>query len=321
MPAATPKPTLEELLVILTRASNLQAEFSGLDSDTITLKYSFKREHLGPAAKFVFEYPSMIFPTLKELLDFDDVLEKAYRSDDPRNTIEDVIGYIRQKREYMCVLNGLSDKLDAAFFDAALKYLRELDRRRREADRRVKEAAEARRKRNEEEIRERVAEEIRRREEEARRAKVEAHRRWEEEEARKRKWQKDRTSDSGFDPRGKPGYGNPFEEMFRAAGMDPNNQRFKDAFNRASYGGFGYDFCGRWGSGDRKQTPPSGGKRKWYEVLGCAPGATRDQIRAAARKAAKGMHPDIPGQDTPENQERIREINEAKAQGLQGCPV
>jgi DnaJ-domain-containing protein 1 len=328
MPAATPKPTLEDLLIILSRSSGLRANFlSVTDPNTVELCFTFKREHLGPAAEFVFSYPSSIFPAIKDLLEYDDVLEKAFRANDPRNTPEDCFVYIQQKREYTRVLNGLSDKMDAAFFDSTLKYLGELIRRRCEADRRAKEAAEARARRDAEEIKRKVEEEIRKREEERRRAKEEAHRRWEEEERQRRSWQEKKEDVSGGNARGQQYYS--FDEMLRSAGMDPNDSRFKDAYNRANrrwYEHGSFDFGagqGRYenpfgrGWTDPPPPPTSGGKRKWYEILGCAPGAKPDEIRAAARRAAKGLHPD--NSTDPQAKEKFQEISQAKAEGLAGC--
>lgn len=328
MPAATPKPTLEELLIILSRSSGLRLNV--LDNEdayggTVELCFKFKREHLGPAADWVFKNPSAIFPNLKELLEFDDVLEKAYRADDPRNTLEDCLAYIQQKREYLRVLNGLSDKMDAAFFNSTLKYLSELIRRRRDADRRTAEANEARRKRDEEEIAAKVREEILRREQERQRAKAEAHARWEREESEKRKWQEKKTDDGSFGGRGKAGpnpYTGFYEKAFRDAGIDPNDPMFRDAFRYAGFGDFGNSSNRRnyespFGKAPPPPPPPTDGKRKWYEILGCAPGASRDEIRRAAREAAKGLHPDT--SKDPKAKEKFQEISEAKAEGLSGC--
>ena len=318
MPAATPKPTLEDLLTILSRCSGLRINMlnaSDPSGGTAELCFTFKREHLGPAAEFVFSHPSMIFPALKELLEFDDYTEKAYRAGDPRNTIDDVIAYLEQQIQYTRVLNGLSDRMQVAFLSSSLKYLKELKRRRADADRRAQESAEARRKRDEEEIKRKVEEEIRRREQARQQAKEEAHRRWEEEEAQKRKWQEKKANEKAGP------YRNPFEDMFRGAGIDPNDPIFEQAFRNFGSGFGRRSYENPFGKGWTDAPPPANGKRKWFEILGCAPGSSKDEIRAAARRASKGLHPDIPGQDTPENQAKIREINEAKAEGLQGASV
>lgn len=307
MPAATPppKPCLEDILTILSRCE-LGASFASPDSSEITLNLRFKKAHLGPAGIYVFDWPSLLLATIRELLAADEAMEKAFRAQSPRNTIEDVIGYLTLKHSQISGLNGLSDRIDAAMFGSALQYLRELDRRRREIDRRAAADTEARRKSAEDEIRRRVEEEIRRREEEQRKAKEEANRRWAEEEAKKRKWQQNKTSDSGKSP---PPGGSSFYDAYSSV-----FEEFARAYNRTNHRRF-YDFD----YDSPPPPPPSGGKRKWFEILQCSPNATRDEIRRAARQAAKGLHPDIPGQDTPENQRRIREITEAKAEGLSGC--
>lgn len=312
MPAATPKPSLEDLLTILSRCSELRANYSDInDPNSIELCFKFKKEHLGPAAQFVFSYPSTILPTLIELLQFDDALEKEFRRGDPRNTIDHVISYIDQKLKMVNSVGsmGIEGRLDSAFLQATLKYLRELDRRRREADRRTKEAEELNRKREEEEIRRRVEEAILREKQEKQRAKEEARARWEREEAEKAKRDSKRTSDSGT--YGNAHYGNSwdkhfFEEMLRASGMN------RESFRKKFYQEWGDPF-----NESHKTTPPPSGKRRWYEVLGCPPGANRDQIRRAAREAAKGLHPDT--STDPQAKEKFQAISEAKAEGLAGC--
>lgn len=331
MPAATPKPSLEDLLTILSRCSGLRANFPDLSGglsvakDTVEICFKFKREHLGPSAKWVFEQPSTILPTLIELLQYDDMLEKQFRAQGVNKTLDDCKAFIEQMAKSVDPSMGaLYAKQARDHLSCTAAYLRELDRRRREAERRVKEAEEINRKAEEEELRRKVEEALRKEKAEKQRAKEEARARWEREEAEKRQRDSKRTSDSGTNSNQKgppPGGGNFwddhfFEEMLRASGVDPNT--FKQKFGGDPFSkNYHSNFYG--GKSSFHSETPSGGKRKWFEVLGCAPGASRDEIRRAARERAKGMHPDIPGQDTPENQARIREINEAKAEGLQGC--
>jgi hypothetical protein len=320
MSAATPPPSLEDLLTILTRVSNLRVNFMNLTDpkgDTVELCFEFKRSNLGPAATYVFEYPSLIFPAILTLLHADEAMEAAFRTPKQR-TIEDCIAFMENEYKNIGSHYGLGQLYAAqagAAFSCTIGYLRELDRRRREIDRRQAAGAEARRKAAEEEIKRKVQEEIKRREEEVKRAKAEAHARWEKEEAEKRKWQQKKTSDSGYDQskRPPPDYSY-FEDLMNEARRQGFDEEMRHHFEGVFGNAFGYkDF------GKSPPPPSSGGKRRWFEILGCKPNANRDEIRRAARQAAKGLHPDIPGQDTPENQGKIREINEAKAEGLQGC--
>lgn len=325
MPAATPKPSLEDLLILLSRCSGLRInilDMADTHGNVAELCFKFDRRNLGPAGDWVFKNPSSIFPALKDFLEFDETLEKAYRDGDPRNTIDDAIAYLEQKLQTLRSWGGLEGAMDKAIFTSTLKYLRELSRRRRDADRRTKEAEEARRKNDEEEIKRKVEEEIRRREQERQRAKAEAHRRWEQEEAEKRKWQEKKTDDGSSNQQR---YSNPFEEELRKAfGFDANDPIFNEEFRKA-WQGFGYGFGSRrpyensFGDsyGKSPPPPPPGAKRKWFEILGCAPDATRDEIRRAAREAAKGLHPDT--STDPKAKEKFQEISEAKAEGLQGA--
>ena len=331
MPAATPKPSLEDLLTILSRSSGLRANFPSStpyvgNGDEVELCFKFKREHLGPAAKWVFEQPSTILPTLIELLQYDETLEKAFRKDDPKATVRDAIAYVEQKiKTFHAYSRSLESQMDNAFMVATLKYLRELDRRRREADRRTKEAEEMNARREEEEIRRRVEEALLREKQEKQRAKEEARERWEREERAKKEKESRRTSDSGtnsnFGSGPQFGSGNFwdehfFDEMLRTAGVDPKE------FKRRS-GSFYQRPGSDWGPFDSEGTnraadppPKSQGKRKWYEILNCPPNANRDQIRRAAREAAKGLHPDT--STDPQAKEKFQAISEAKAEGLGG---
>ncbi len=56
--------------------------------------------------------------------------------------------------------------------------------------------------------------------------------------------------------------------------------------------------------------PPEG--QHWHEILGVKPEATREEIEAAYKAAAKSAHPDLPGGDDT----RMAELNSARRQAL-----
>lgn len=331
-----PPPSLDELLAIL--SSNPELSASPGYNDTMTLNFTFKRPNFAAGSKYVFEYPSLIFPEIKkqlellrELLASIRVLEDAYRFGDPKKSIDDSIAFLEQElNQDVRGLGSLYTNMRREHLNASMKYLRELGRRRRDAEemasafkRRQAEEHEARRKADEEDERKRY--------------KEEAHRRWDEQEAAARRRQQSKTSESGY-TRGSPeeaaweafrqGGGfehmrgkNHYEDSFRRATEEeirrrqnkakspPPNYDFNDFFRDAFSGG---------NNSNHRQSPPppSGTKRKWFEILGCPAGSTADQIRKAARQASKGLHPDK--NKDPEAMKKFQEISEAKAEGLQG---
>jgi hypothetical protein len=275
------------------------------DADTITLKYTFKREHLGPAGVYVFEHPSTIFTRIREMLIADDAREQQWRASDGAR-IADSIRYLQEKLKQVSGLNGLVDRMDETFYRSTIKYLAELGQRRLEIDKRMDAAEKVRKAAEEDEIRRKVEEEIKRREHDRAQAKKEAHERWareqEEKEKTKRRWTPP------------PGFGS-FSDQESARTFWKN---FADYINEDDRDKFDGMFTGWYG--ERRQQappPPAGSGSKWFEILGCAPGASRDEIRRAAREAAKGLHPDK--NKNPADAEKFKTITEAKAEGLQGC--
>lgn len=57
--------------------------------------------------------------------------------------------------------------------------------------------------------------------------------------------------------------------------------------------------------------PAPGAARKWFEVLGVTPSASRDEINAAYRKLASANHPDRGG-----SAEAMAAVNQARDEGL-----
>jgi DnaJ-domain-containing protein 1 len=96
--------------------------------------------------------------------------------------------------------------------------------------------------------------------------------------------------------------------------------RYKDYFTdkETSWGPFGKEYWNAFDFEEPRYTPPPSdpNKKPWYEVLGISASANASEIRRAARKLTKALHPDKPENRTPENEALLREINEAKATGL-----
>lgn len=59
--------------------------------------------------------------------------------------------------------------------------------------------------------------------------------------------------------------------------------------------------------------PVAESRRAWWDVLSIARTASRDEIEAAFKRAAKAAHPDLGGSETA-----MREVNEARAAALGG---
>ena len=57
--------------------------------------------------------------------------------------------------------------------------------------------------------------------------------------------------------------------------------------------------------------PAPGAPRKWFDILGVTPSASRDEINTAYRRLASEEHPDRGG-----STERMAEINKARDDGL-----
>lgn len=350
MPADTP--TLEELLAILASAENPRATFIREDNSfpnsetaaSITLSFTFRREKLNSmasgwgAADYVFAYPTKLFPEmlkqlelLREMLGLSSMMEDAYRFGDPKKSIEDAISFMEQElNQDTGSLGTLYTKQRREHFEATVKYLRELDRRRRESEARL-DAARKRRAESERQNYER----------DRQREREEKHRKWEEEEAKKRRWQRERTTDSGYAKgseeekiweafRAAGGFenmrgANHFEDAMRAAAAEELRRRAREERKKSYDSDYKsrYEYTSGWnpfgnfdGQTSTPPPPPPPGKKKWYEILGCAAGADANTIRRAARKAASGLHPDK--NKDPKAAERFKEISEAKAEGLQG---
>lgn len=335
MPADTP--TLDDLISILSTAENLRASFNREDgsfpnsetAQTITLSFTIRRTRLDFSAEpFAFSFPTKILPEtakqlelLRELMGISHMMEDAYRFGDPKKSIDDAIAFIEQEmKQDTNGLGTLYTKMRQEHFTATLKYLVELRRRREEAEARL---AGARKRRDDANAKAR--------EEADRRGQEEKRRKWEEEEKQRRAWQKGRTSDSGY-AKGSPeeklweafrmGGGfddlrgrNHFDDFRKAAEEELRRRGQKASWTEYEFMGGG-TYSNDYGKNEQPKSPPPSSKRKWFEVLGCAAGADANEIRRAARNAAKGLHPDK--NKDPKAADRFKEISEAKAEGLGG---
>lgn len=322
MPADTP--TLEEILLILGRAK-IDASFIGFDATTITINLTFKKEHLGPAAKWVFEAPTVFFDEVRRQLADDGIAEEQFRSAPPVNTIAECISFIQNELDQAprTAQSKVHEAMMVKLFRSTLRYLSEVAQRRLAADTKKMQQEQARKKAEEDEIRRRVEEEIRKREADRQKGKEEARKRWaEEEERRSRQKKKNPGYNSGYEPppgasdwaKGPPpGWGN------FANGPPPGglNEEQAKAYYRAFediFQGFGGFYDGKTGYGP--PPPPSGGssKRTCYDILGVKPGASKDEIKKAYRKKAAEFHPDrYKGADA---NAKMAEINVARDEAL-----
>lgn len=334
-------PSLDDLLSIFSTAEHMRATFegdftsgfpSGETASTITLSFTFRRTRLDySAAPFAFEYPSKLFPEivkqlelLKELLGLSSMMEEAYRFGDSKKSIEDAISFMEQElNQDVRGLGSLYTKMRREHFEATVKYLRELARRRQEAEARLAGA----RKRQAEEASRQSADNERKRREQTEKAKAEAHRRWEAEEAERIKRRKSQTSDSGYARGSAEGRAwqafreaGGFEDLKGTFHYDDIRKAYEEEIRRrqAKEEDYQYGFYSDPFGTHRNQraSPPPGARKKWFEILGCAAGASGDEIRKAARQVAKGLHPDK--NKDPEAAKKFKEISEAKAEGLQG---
>lgn len=308
MPAASPPPpSFEDLLTILSRVTRLEANFPDrMDADLIELRFTFKREHLGPAGVYVFDFPSWIFPAIREKLKAEETFEALYRGADGSKTISDTIAFIEQELKQATSGYGvLYDRMKHEHMGAAIKYLRELRDRRAKADQKLKADDEVRRKAEADEIRRRVEEEIRRREKEKADAKAEAHRRWEAEEEKKR--QKSSRQEGRYsDPFGFGPFGKASEEANRGY-REYMDRMFEEALRGSKY----QDWYGGTYSNAAPETPK---KLSCYQILGVPPGASKAEIQKAYRRKAAEFHPDrYKGADA---NERMAEINVARDEAM-----
>lgn len=229
---------------------------------------------------------AFLLDQLRRLVEYDQN-EQRWAAGRLGSSVTDCIGWLYLQKKFAEQERDTAANMNSRMFQAVIDHLQELHGRRAGADRAK-------------------AEERKRREEAAKKADEE-RKRHQEEQAKKQ---------------------SPFEEAFR--------QRYEEYMRedawRAFYGaGFRYeDFAsgrrsGRtgnfWesdprGSQQEQKTPPpnSGGKQRWFEVLGVSANATADQIRRAYRKLAAKHHPDRPGG----SHEKMRDINAARDEGLSG---
>lgn len=290
MPSFTPTPpSLAECIAILEAVTMIESDqnaYPGSAADEFRVVLTFRRPLLRGSGQGSFAdrpIPTYLFKEvieqLKRLKHLDGI-EAKYEKPTGATTAE-CIGFLRQQISHIADLTGRGGVYSAMatkMFGATIRHLEELHGRRQAADQKE----ETRRQQEKEKARQTKEDFIHQQEE-------------------KRKQQK-----THYDPFG-PNF---------------NSGSWYKAYHEAFFGDSGpfANSFGNFDSAGPKQNPPPGPKasEKWWEVLAVQPDAKASDIKKAWRKLVSKYHSDKPENRTPENEEMMRRVNEAKDQGLAG---
>lgn len=95
---------------------------------------------------------------------------------------------------------------------------------------------------------------------------------------------------------------------------------FGEGGRQQGSGGAGYSGDGSWQGGYRRSARPHDDCSWAYDVIGCSPSATDNEVKAAYRKAAKAYHPDtLRANGVPEEMIAIATEKMAKLNEAWGC--
>lgn len=294
MPAFTEPPTLEQLAALLAAVSEARAtrEPGGTRTHFV---FSVDNEALSAIGGAFYANGPGILAALQEALGrlvyFDGVTKDFAGVDQKGTTAADCAAFIANELKHVPPTHDLQSNLRRRMFNATLQKLNELGTWRAAADaKRFQAQREAERKRQEE----------------WKKAHEEAKRQKKEDEREKARRERDSTFHF-YEDQFESYFSDALRNAWRGYQANWEEEAFRNAFE---------------GTYSNREEPKTKARNKdrapWFEVLGVPVNANKATIKAAWRRKVKDLHPDKPENRTPENEQRIRDVNTAKDEGLRG---
>lgn len=297
----TGPPTLEQLRALL-RCASVESKRTP-DGKYSEIRFKIDNQKLYDSGGSYFGTDSQIYAGFLDVMDriteFEDIT-KRYADHITGVTCDDMI--VQFRRDLSSIRNnGLLEVLQRAMFENAIKKMEELKEWRRAAD--------AKRHERERAQREQMRKDKERREEEALKERQrkekewkEAHKEYNKEDAES--FWKDFENAFGGD---QADWARQYQQQWRSAFGDAFSQGRGNNRQRSQY--------------EQQQQRPKArnkGRAPWFVVLGVPPNSDKATIKSAWRKLASDLHPDKPGNRTPEKLEKLKDVNTAKDEGLRG---